>query len=74
MSRAAPCEELTWHQPHCSTPWLQCLQKVLLLSPWKWEGKEGRIKGGVKQKKIRRGGKREKSVSIHKPTAVARMD
>lgn len=26
-------EHVTWHQPRCSTPWLRCPQKALLLSP-----------------------------------------
>lgn len=72
MFRAAPYEALTWHQPHCSTPWLQCLQKALLLSPC--GGKERKKKKEDESKKERQGGRREKSVSIHKHTAYIRMD
>ncbi len=56
LFRAALYGALTWHQPHCSTPWLQCLQTALLLSPWEGKGQggmTGRIEGGKERKKER---------------------
>ena len=71
---------LTWHQPHCSTPWLQCLQTALLLSPWEGGGQAGRNEGKKRRRwkrktqRDRQEGEEREAVSIHKPTAVTCMD
>ena len=63
---ADPQEMLTWHQPHCSTPWLQCPQKALPLSHWEGEGGRGQKEmGEAKEREV---------VSLHKQTAVTCMD
>lgn len=53
---------LTWHQPHYSTPWLQYLQKALLLLPWVGRKKE-----------VDRDRDTREVVSIHKEITVTKM-